>query len=230
MTIGSILAAFLAIANTIEKPRDLLYARSSVAEMKMYNVKRHYDSKHKKDFDSAYPRKGERLKEFKKCFDAYVGEAKKVSVFVQGASHLNEASCRIYHSLAQHQVPFVLKTAFLVGAEVMFAGFPNIVKRVEQINKLPLSSNCCGELRACPAWSIALNERTNISDIAQLLVYFQNFDNGISEDILGLIPLKGTTTAANICNALLQFGRAELDRYEVPSANRKAEPAFLSLH
>ena len=50
----------------------------SVAEMKTYNVKRHYDWKHKKDFDSAYPGKGERLKVFKKCFNAYVCEAKTV--------------------------------------------------------------------------------------------------------------------------------------------------------
>ena len=63
----------------------------SVAEMKRYNVKRHYDSKHKKVFDNAYPGKGERLKEFKKRFDAYVGEAKRASVFAQGVGHLNEA-------------------------------------------------------------------------------------------------------------------------------------------
>ena len=36
-------------------------------------MKRHYDSKHKKDFDSAYLGKGERLKEFKKRFEAYPG-------------------------------------------------------------------------------------------------------------------------------------------------------------
>ena len=41
-------------------------------------MKRHYDSKYQKDFDSAYPGKGERLKEFKKRIDAYVGEAKSV--------------------------------------------------------------------------------------------------------------------------------------------------------
>ena len=33
------------------------------------------------------------------------------------------------------------------------------------------------------------------------------FDNSVSEDILCLIPLKGTTTAADICNVLLQFGQ-----------------------
>ena len=70
--------------------------------MKRHNVKRHYDSKHKKGFDSVG--KGERLKEFKKRFDAYVGEAKRVSVCAQGASHLNEASYRICLSLTRHQV------------------------------------------------------------------------------------------------------------------------------
>ena len=63
------------------------------------------------------------------------------------------------------------------------------------------------KLRACPAWSIAFDESTNISDIAQLLVHVRYFDNGVSEDIVCLIPLKGTTTAADICNALLQFGK-----------------------
>ena len=103
-----------------------------------------------------------------------------MSVFAQGASHLNEASYRIYHFLAQHQVPFahgeLFKKAFLSGGEVMFAGFPNKVKIVEQINKLPLSVDTCAcrcedlsgdvfkellsKLRACPAWSIALDEST----------------------------------------------------------------------
>ena len=57
-------------------------------------------------------------------------------------------------------------------------------------------------LRTCPAWSIALVESTDRNDIAQL-VSVRYFDNGVSEDILCLIPLKGTTTAADSCNALL---------------------------
>ena len=154
-----------------------------------------------------------------------MGEVKRVSVFTQGASHLNEASYRICHSLAQHQVPFthaeVFKKAFMVGAEVMFAGFLTKQKIIEHISKLPLSADACvrrcddlsgddfkqllSKLRACPAWSIALNGITDGSDIAQLLVSVRYFDNGVSEDILCLIPLKGTTTAADISNALLQF-------------------------
>ena len=159
--------------------------------------------------------KDERLTEFKKRFDAYVGEAKRVSVFAQGVSHLNKASYRSCHSFEQHQVLFVhaevFKKAFQAGAEVMFAAFPNKEKIVEQIRNLPLSADTSArgweglsgdvfkqllsKLRACPAWSIALDGITDRSDTAQLLVYVRYFDNGVSEDILCLIPLTGTTTA-----------------------------------
>ena len=98
-------------------------------------------------FYSAYAGKGEPLKEFKKSFDVYVGEAKRVSVFAQGATRLNEAGHRVCHSLAQYQIPFaqaeMFKKAFLAGAEVMFAGFPNKEKIVKKISKLPLSADTC---------------------------------------------------------------------------------------
>ena len=58
-----------------------LICRESVADLKRYNVKRHYDSKHKKCFDGAYVGKDESMKEFKKRFDAYLGETTRVPVF-----------------------------------------------------------------------------------------------------------------------------------------------------
>ena len=103
--------------------------RESVADLKRYNEKLHYDSRHKKYFDGAYVRKDERMKEFKKRFDAYLGEMKRVSVFTDTSSHLNEVSYRICCLLAQHQVPFthaeLFKKAFIDSAEVLFAGFQN---------------------------------------------------------------------------------------------------------
>ncbi|KAI0217488.1 CD109 antigen [Lamellibrachia satsuma] len=173
-----------------------------------------------------YYHPGERLKEFKKYL-IHAWARRSMSVFAQGAGHLNEASYRISHSLARHQVPLahakVFNTAFLAGAEVVFVGFPNKEKSVEQISKLPLSADTCARrcesgdvfkpplsrLRACPTWSIALDENTNRTHIAQWLVYVQYFDNGISEDILGLILFKGTTTAATF--AMHHCNSVELD-------------------
>ena len=88
--------------------------------------------------------KDERMKEFKKRFDAYLVETKRVSVFT---NHLNEASYRIYYLLAQHQVPLtqpaLFKKAFMASAEVLFAGFQNKDKIVQQIGKLLLSPDTC---------------------------------------------------------------------------------------
>ena len=95
-------------------------------------------------------------------------------------------------------------------------------KIVQQIGKLPLSPDTCArrcdelsgdiftqlmtKLRACPVFSLALGESTDKSDTAQLMVYLRYFNEGVSEDFLCLIPLKGTTTARDVCSALLKFG------------------------
>ena len=205
-----------------------LICRESVADLKRYNVKRHYDSKHKTCFDGAYVGKDERVKEFKKRFDAYLGETKRVSVFTDTSSHLNEASYRICYLLAQHQVSLthaqLFKNAFMASAEVLFAGFQNKDKIMQQIGKLALSNDTCArrcdelsgnismqlmtKLRACPAFLLALDESTNKSDTAQLMlmVSVRYFNEGVPEDFLCLIPLKGTTTARDVCSALLKFG------------------------
>ena len=165
------------------------------------------------------------MKEFKKRFDAYLGEMKRVSVFTDTSSHLNEASYRICYLLAQHQVLFthaeLFKKTFMASAEVLFAGFQNKDKIVQQIGTLPLSPDTCArrcdeligdiftqlvtKLRACPDFSLAVDESTDKSDKAQLMVYVRYFSEGVSEDFLCLIPLKGTTTALDVCSAQLKL-------------------------
>ena len=61
-------------------------------------------------------------------------------------------------------------------------------------------------LRAYPAFSLALDESTGKTDMTQLMVSVRYFNEGVSEDFLCLIPLKGTTTVRGVCSALLKFG------------------------
>ena len=93
----------------------------------------------------------------------------------------------------------------MANAEVLFAGLQNKDKIVQQIGKLPLSPDTCArgcdelsgdifmqlmtKLRACPAFSLALDERC----IRRLPV----------PDPIGG---GGTTTARDVCSALLKFG------------------------
>ncbi|KAI0223668.1 Protein ZBED8 [Lamellibrachia satsuma] len=136
-----------------------------------------------------------------------------------------QASYRICYLLAQHQVPFahaeLFKKAFMASAKVLFAGFQNKDKIVQQTGKLHLSPDTCAcrcdelsgdiltqlmtKLRACPAFSLALDESIDKSDMAQLMVSVRYFNEGVSEDFLCLIPLKGTTTARDVCSTLLKF-------------------------
>ena len=144
-------------------------------------------------------------------------------MFTDTSSNLNEASYRICYLLAQHQVLFthaeLFKKAFMARAEVLFAGFQNKDKIVQQIGKLSLSPDTCArrcdelsgdiftqlvtKLRACPDFSLALDESTDKSDTAQLMISMRYFNEGVSEDLLCVIPLKGTTTARDVCSANL---------------------------
>ena len=132
----------------------------------------------------------------------------------------------ICYFLAQHQVPLTHAQVFkkAASAEVLFAGFQNKDKIVQQIGKLPLSPDTCArrcdelsgdifmqlmtKLLACPAFSLALGQNTDKSDTAQLMlmVSVRYYNEGVSDDFLCLIPLKGTTTARDVCSALLKFG------------------------
>ena len=109
----------------------------------------------------------------------------------------------------------------MASAEVLFAGFQNKDTIMQHIGKLPLSPDTCArrcdelsgdiftqlmtKLRACPAFSLALDESTDNSDTAQLMASVRYFNEGVSKDFLCLLPLKGTTTARDICSALLKF-------------------------
>ena len=117
-------------------------------------------------------------------------------MFTDTSSHLNEASYRICYLLAQHQVPVthaeLFMKAFMASAEVLFAGLQNKYKIVQQLGKLPLSPDTCvrrcGELSgdiftqlitklpACPVFSLALDESTDKSDMAQLMVSVRYFN------------------------------------------------------
>ena len=61
------------------------------------------------------------------------------------------------------------------------------------------------KLRVCPDFSLAIDESTDKSDMAQLMVSVRYFNEGVSEDFLCLIPLKGTTIARDVCSALLKL-------------------------
>ena len=80
-----------------------------------------------------------------------------------------------------------------------------------------------------PYFSIAIDESTDTSDSAQLAVFVRgvssNFD--VFEDFVELVPIKGTTTRADILKALLHCSNImSLDLSKLVSATTDGAPAM----
>ena len=110
------------------------------------------------------------------------------------------------------------------------------------------------KLRVCPAFSLALNESTDESDTAQLMVSVRYFNEGVSKDFLCLTdPIEGHNDSAGRLQCAVEIRRRKLldvgkfgfsvyrrraqhawssswIRCVVPSRNRKAESDIIPLH
>ena len=81
------------------------------------------------------------------------------------------------------------------------------------------------------AFSIALDESTNASDTAQCAVFIRGMDCklNITKEILGLIPLKGTTMGRDIFQGLEEcIDKAELQWNKLVSVATVGTPAMCS--
>ena len=68
-----------------------------------------------------------------------------------------------------------------------------------------LGSQLKNKVKSFFMFSVALDENTDIADIAQLTIFIRGVDETLSvtEDFLGLVPMMDTTTANDIFNSLL---------------------------
>jgi hypothetical protein len=106
------------------------------------------------------------------------------------------------------EVDFV-KECMWAGVEVFKAvqlSAQTTVRRVEELAgdvrstlQKQCQSTCC--------FSIALDESTDSKDTAQLTIFFRggNEDFALFEEFVGLVPLSGTTTGADVCNAVTSW-------------------------
>jgi len=68
-----------------------------------------------------------------------------------------------------------------------------------------LDSQLKNKVKSFVAFSVALDESTDISDVAQLAILIRGVDETLSvtEKLLGLVPMIDTTTANDIFNSLV---------------------------
>ncbi|KAJ1131534.1 hypothetical protein NDU88_009870 [Pleurodeles waltl] len=140
---------------------------------------------------------------------------------------ITEASFKICYLLAKHKKPFteaeLVKKCFLSAAEILFENYSNKSSILKEIGALQLSDSTCalrieamGEnvqeqvikaVRESPFFSIAMDEPTDIGDVAQLLVWVRYLDQSLhpKEELLCLLPLQGHTRGEDILDSICNY-------------------------
>ncbi|XP_059210109.1 SCAN domain-containing protein 3-like [Centropristis striata] len=195
------------------KPTCLI-CNEGVSVCKEYNIRRHHETKHA-NFKHAFPPKTEVRKrkiEALKGGYAHIGR-----ILVRGLTSqqkVTSASLKASWILAKHNKPFVdaevfkemmvtvleeLDTDKSMGSVIgsvkqMSLSARSAARRIEVLSDAVQAAVIDGVSRA-NYFSVAIDESTDKTDVAQLCVYVRYYDGkDFKEELLSLIPLEGHTT------------------------------------
>ncbi|XP_067943110.1 general transcription factor II-I repeat domain-containing protein 2-like [Watersipora subatra] len=170
------------------KPTCLI-CNSSVAINKVANVKRHYTQNHP-DYDGRFTPGTARGQE---QLDRLTRQANGQMAMMRGATSLQQR-------------------AATAAVQALYPEKPDIQQAVQSV---PLSRNTCArrikvianhitegviyDLNMCESFSVAVDESTDVNDVAQLSVFVRYYLNSkFSEDLAAVIPLTERTTGKKI--------------------------------
>lgn len=212
-----------------------LICRHDFTDFRKYVFERHFKNKHSV-IDANYPLSSKkRADEISRLKNELSNEQKVVKKFTDANELLARASYEIAFEIAKRGKPYSdgdfhkqlmqssieticenwdakQKTTLLNEVKKIPHSCPTISRRVIEIGS-DLEANLKRDLEQCVAFSIALDETTDIKDDAQLLFWVRYFiDDRIEEDILALVALREHTTAQDIFDA---FETMAIDRFNL---------------
>lgn len=227
-----------------------LICSESVALIKSGNVKRHYESKHS-SFEQSYPLKSElRARKITELQAQYDRSTRLITHTFTAQQRANECSLKVSWILGQHKKTFsdgtVVKECLNAVAETLFEGKQKD-DMCEKIKQIPMSASTAtrkseiladdvlaqldAAIQSAPCISLAIDESTDVTDNAQLLVYvrFCNKDKKeICEDLLGVTPLETHTRGEDIYAAIKEMLRKRgIDLKQVVSVTTDGAPAMM---
>ncbi len=190
------------------------------------NLERHLKTTHP-NFNKTYPPGSSmRKNKIERLTALIVGQQKLIHRSTSTAENLTEASFEIAWILAKHKKAFtdaeIIKGCFLASSEIMYADFNNkdeiikqirglqlsdttVMRRVEELGK-DIRGQLIADLSAAPCFSIALDESTDVCDVAQVCVWARfPKEDSFREELLCLLPLQGQTRGEDILSAFLFF-------------------------
>ena len=197
------------------KPICLLCG-DSVSVMKEYNLRRHYETSQKHTDRETYKnmdteQKQQKVEELKRCLKS------QQSLFTKAKSQAEaavKASFIVAHEVAKSSRPFTegdfLKQCMVKVCDTVCPEkrqlFLNVslsrntvAERVQELST-NIKQQLVGKGKDFVAYSLAVDESTDTSDIAQLSIFIRGVDASlcVTEEFLGLRPMHGTTTGKDL--------------------------------
>lgn len=203
-----------------------LICRNSIAVCKEYNIKRHYDTNHKENYDKYVAK----LRE-DKCSELKVTLEKQQSIFtrpIEDNTAAVKTSYLISHLIARKSKPFTegefIRECIIKAVEAIC---PEQLKKFKTISLSrntvasridDIAGNLRNQLKSVVStfetYSIAIDESTDVQDIAQLAIFIRGCDVNlkVSEELLETIAMHDTTTGSDIFKAVMEV----LNAYNLP--------------
>ncbi|XP_067945157.1 protein FAM200A-like [Watersipora subatra] len=184
------------------------------------NIKRHHATK-PREFTATFPlgslAKNQKLNKLQK---SPASSENMLVSFTATDKRATEASLRVSKILAKAMLPYshaeIVKECMVEAMETLF---PDKRDAIGKVKAIPLSrKTATGRIEStndhlrmtllthidqADYFSIAIDESTDIMDVAQLAVFIRFFDGEEMKELLNLVGLEGETTVQATCDALV---------------------------
>ncbi|XP_066945264.1 general transcription factor II-I repeat domain-containing protein 2A-like [Macrobrachium rosenbergii] len=222
-----------------------LLCNDKISVCKEYNIKRHYASKHESEYQTFNEeRRKTKIEELTKAIRSQQASLQK---HVVKTGTCTKVSYLIAEKLAKKGKPLVdgelIKECIVIAFNEYCPDKVNLVKETclshQTIGRRidDLGDNIEGTLKdklsACVLYSLALDESTDQSDTAQLVIFIRGIDINfnIIEEMLDLCHIKGTTTGKDIYEFVnLSLDKFSIDRKNIYSITTDGAPALTGKH
>lgn len=218
--------------------------------VKISNLKRHYESKHG-HFEETFPSNSEvRTTKLNRLKSSYEAASRILITSMTQQQKATECSLRVAWILGKHKKPFsdaeIIKECMTEVMDTMFEGKQK-EEMTTKIKRIPLSDstatrrteilagNVAKQLRDgiknAECISLAVDESTDTTDNAQLMVFVRYYDESkreFVEDVLGMANLCGQTRGEDIYKAILEMlNEKGIDVKKVVSVATDGAPAMM---
>ena len=202
--------------------------QTTIAVMKEYNIKRHYTTKHSQTYGTLVGQaRVDKLEQMNKTIKKQQGI---FTSYKKDSELVTKLSFKICESIAEKGKPFS-EGEFIKSCLGIFTDFAcpekkhllqqtslsrfTVSRRITQLSD-NIEETLKERINNCAAYSLALDESTDISDTAQLVVFVRgvtdNFD--IIETFLDMASMSSTTTGQDVSDEVLKL----MDKFNLDPA------------